>query len=334
MVTKLLKFQDYFEKIGCRIININNNRHSKNPLNDISLLWQYYKILKKEKPNLVLTFNIKPNIYGSMACRFLNIPYIVNITGLGTAVEYSGKLQKLTVGLYKIALKKVNTIFFQNIGNQKFFEEHKLIPNKAKTVLLPGSGVNLTEYQPLPYNQTEMVNFLFTARILKEKGIDLYLNVAKSVKTKYPNTCFHICGDCDDKKYVDIIKEFENNGYVKWHGEQKDMKPYLLQAHCIVHPSYYPEGMSNVLLEAAASARTIITTNRNGCKEIVEDGKTGFVVPIKDEESLLNAVYKFLNLSFEQQKQMGIFGRQKIEKEFDRQLVVDSYLKEVENFNV
>ena len=327
IVCRLLQFQEEFIKLGCRLVNINNNRHSKNPLKDIGLFWQYYKILKKEKPNLVLSFHIKPNIYGGMACRLLNIPYIVNITGLGTAVEYPGKLQKLTVSLYKIALKKVNTIFFQNVGNQNFFEEHKLIPNKAKTVLLPGSGVNLTEYQPLPYDQTKTINFLFTARILKEKGIDLYLNVAKIVKTKYPNTCFHICGDCDDKKYVDIIKEFENKGYVKWHGEQKDMKPFLLQTNCVIHPSYYPEGMSNVLLEAAASARPIITTNRNGCKEIVEDGKTGFVIPIKDEQALLNAIYKFLNLSFEQQKQMGILGRQKIEKEFDRQLVVDKYLE-------
>lgn len=327
VVSKILNFKDEFNKMGVKLIDINNNRHSKNPLNDICLLWQYYKILKKEKPNLVLSFHIKPNIYGGMVCRWLSIPYIVNITGLGTATEYPGKLQKLTIALYKIALKKVHTIFFQNTGNQSFFEEHKLVLKNTKTVLLPGSGVNLTEYKPLPCNQTETVHFLFTARILKEKGIDLYLNVAKKIKEKYPNTCFHICGDCDDKKYVNIIKEFENNDYVKWHGEQKDMKPFLLQAHCIIHPSYYPEGMSNVLLEAAASARPIITTNRNGCKEIVDDGKTGFIVPVKDETSLINAVEKFLNLSFEKQKQMGTLGREKTEKEFDRNIVVNKYLE-------
>ena len=162
VVAKLLNFQQEFKSMGCELIDINNNRHSKNPLNDICLLYQYYKILKKEKPNLVLSFHIKPNIYGSMVCRWLNIPYIVNITGLGTATEYPGILQKITIGLYKIALKKVNTIFFQNTGNKEFFETHNLISNKTKTVLLPGSGVNLSEYQPLPYNQTETIHFLFT----------------------------------------------------------------------------------------------------------------------------------------------------------------------------
>ena len=331
LVSRILDFQKEFEDFGCELIDINNNRRGTNPLKDVFLLYKYYKILRKEKPDVVLTFNIKPNIYGCMVCRFLNIPHIVNITGLGLAVEYPGVLQKITVFLYRFSLQKANIIFFQNKGNKKFFMMYGLVNKKTKTILIPGSGVNLQEYIPLPYNQTETINFLFVSRILKEKGIDLYLNVAKIIKNKYSNTNFYICGGCDDEKYTNIIKEADKNGFVKWFGEQRNIKSYLLQARCIIYPSYYPEGMNNFLLEAAASARPIITTNRTGCKETVENNKTGFVVAIRNEKALLKAVDKFINLSFEQQKLMGELGRQKIERKFDRKFVVNKYLEVIGN---
>lgn len=325
-------FVKEFKSLGCILSPLRVNRHQKNPLNDLKLLYTYYTLLKSLKPDIVLTYNIKPNIYGGMACRFLGLPYLPNITGLGTAVEYPGALQKLTVFLYKIALRKAHTIFFQNTENKAFFKEHNLIAENTRNVLLPGSGVNLTKHPALPYPSDGEIHFLFVARILKEKGIDMYLSAAQ--KFSGPNIKFHICGPFDSSDYQDKVEKAVKEGKVIYHGQQKDMKPFFEQSSCLLHPSWYPEGMSNVLLEAAASARPAITTNRAGCREIVEDGKTGFIVPVKDEKAFLQALEQFLSLSWEERYQMGLNARKKVEKEFDRDIVVKIYLKELESLYV
>ena len=221
-------------------------------------------------------------------------------------------------------------IFFQNSENQHFFETHKMMPRNAKIRLLPGSGVDLESHPAFPYPEGETVHFQFTSRILKEKGIDLYLAAAKRIHAEYPNTVFHICGGCDDPAYEEILKQAQEAGDVVYHGQQKDMIPFLKQASCIVHPSYYPEGMSNVLLEGAASARPIIATDRAGCRETVEDGVTGFLIPIQDEEALVHALERFMQMTPEQRKAMGLAGRAKMEREFDRKIVVKAYLEEIQ----
>ena len=253
-----------------------------------------------------------------MACQQLKIPYLPNVTGLGTPVENPGPLQALTTRLYKMGVAGASCIFFQNSENQRFFEAHKMMPKHAKIRLLPGSGVDLESHPAFPYPEEETVHFQFTSRILKEKGIDLYLAAAKRIHAEYPNTVFHICGGCDDSAYEEILKQAQEAGDVVYHGQQKDMIPFLKQASCIVHPSYYPEGMSNVLLEGAASARPIIATDRAGCRETVEDGVTGFLIPIQDEEALVHALERFMQITPEQRKAMGLAGRVKMEREFDR----------------
>ena len=332
IVSKVLKFNDELKKMGCNIIDLNVGRHGKNPFNDIILFKEYKKILKGLKPDIVLSYNIKPNVYGGLACRKLNIKYMPNITGLGTALEYPGKLQKITIFLHKIGLKKANTVFFQNQENLDFFTKHKILSNKTKTVLLPGSGVDLERHKLLDYPKDNIIKFLYIARIMKEKGIDIYLDTAKYIKNKYPNTEFHICGYCDDDKYNEILKQYQKDNIVIYHGEQKDMIPFFKMAHCIVHPSYYPEGMSNVLLEAAAHGRPIICTDRSGCRETVDDNITGYIVPIKDTDKMISAVEKILNMSNNERKEMGLNGRKKIEKEFDRNIVVNKYIKEIQNY--
>ena len=326
-----LLYQDELKGMGCRLIDIETNRHGKNPLSDLGLLSKFKKLLKAEKPDMVLTYNIKPNVYGGMACKSLKIRYIPNITGLGTAVEYPGMMQKLTTRLYKSGVAGASCIMFQNDENQAFFAEHKMLKQGVRTRLLPGSGVNLNKHKAMPYPEnSDTINFLFIARVLKEKGIDLYLNSAKRIYEKHKNVVFHICGLCDDESYLGLLKEAEKSGYIKYHGQQKDMIPFFEMAHCIVHPSYYPEGMSNVLLEAAAHCRPIIATDRSGCRETVDDKKSGFIVPIKDEEALVNALDAFLAMPYDQKRDMGLAGRAKIEKEFDRQFVVGAYLEEIE----
>lgn len=326
VVAEVLKFENELKEIGCHVVDLKIGRHGKNPFGDIILLKKYKKILKEIKPDIVLTYNIKPNVYGGLACRILNIKYLPNITGLGTALEYPGILQKITIFLHKVGLKKANTVFFQNEENMAFFKKHKILSNKTKTVLLPGSGVDLDRHKLLDYPKDNTVKFLYIARIMKEKGIDIYLEVAKYIKEKYPNTEFHICGYCDDDKYIEILNQYQNDNIIIYHGEQKDMIPFFEMAHCIIHSSYYPEGMSNVLLEAAAHGRPIICTNRSGCKETVDDNVTGYVVPIKDTNKMIKAVEKMVKMNNLDRKQMGLNGRKKIEKEFDRRIVVKEYI--------
>lgn len=330
LICEKLLYVDELEKMGCRIIGVNTGRHGTNPFKDITLLINYKKILKKSKPDIVLTYNIKPSSYGGMACRMLKLPYISNITGLGTAIENPSPIQKIAVMLYKMGVKKAKCIFFQNMDNQRFFEEHNMIGKHTNVRLLPGSGVNLENHQIIPYPENEKeIHFQFTSRILKEKGIDLYIEAAKIIHKNYSNTIFDICGGCDDEKYLDILSKAEKEGVIRYHGQQKNIIPFLAQASCIVHPSYYPEGMSNVLLEAAASGRPIIATDRSGCRETVDDGISGFVVPIKNLDKLVEAIEKILSMSVEERKKMGIAGRKKMEREFDRQIVVTAYMEEI-----
>ena len=302
-----------------------------NPLSDLKLLKKYKKILKEINPDYVISYNIKPNVYGGLASRKLKTKFMPNITGLGTALEYPGLMQKLTIFLNKIGLKKASVVFFQNSENMKFFKEHKILSKNTKMVLLPGSGVDLEKHKLLEYPKDKTITFLYVARIMKDKGIDIYLETAKTIKEKYPNTEFHICGYCDDDNYKQILDDYEKNNIIIYHGEQTDMVPFFKMANAIIHPSYYPEGMSNVLLEAAAHGRPIVCTNRSGCKETVDDKKSGFIVPIKNTNKVIEVVEKIINMTNKERKEMGLNGRKKIEKEFDRNIVIRKYLGEIEN---
>ena len=188
VVCALLLLQEELKALGCRLIGVETGRQGTNPVQDIKLFVQYLKILHREKPDTVLTYNIKPNVYGGMACRLLGIRYMPNITGLGTAVEIPGKLQMLTTRLYKWGVAGAECVFFQNSENERFFRERGMLGRKSRTVLLPGSGVNLKKHQEKPYPQGDTVNFLYIARVMKEKGIDLYLACAKAIHDRYPNS--------------------------------------------------------------------------------------------------------------------------------------------------
>lgn len=332
IVAEISHFAEAFKALGCSLTPLLVRRHQKNPFNDLRVLCTYRKCLQKSRPDVVLTYNIKPNIYGGLACQWAKLPYLTNITGLGTAVEYSGLLQKLTVFLYKLAMRRADTIFFQNEENRDFFKRRGLVAPATRTVLLPGSGVNLQKHPPLPYPAEGEIHFLFVARILKEKGIDIYLAAAR--KFHAPEVKFHICGPFDSPGYREKVEKAVQEGTVIYHGQQKDMKPFFEQCACLLHPSWYPEGMSNVLLEAAAYARPAITTDRAGCRETVSDGRTGFIVPVKDEKAFLNAVEKFLALPWEQRRAMGLTARAKVEKEFDRNLVVKTYVDILDKHHV
>lgn len=320
----------YFEEKGCRLIKTNFNRKGKNPLKEIELLLFYIKIIKRILPDVVLSYTIKPNIYGGVACQLCKVSQIVNITGLGSAVENPGWLQKVTILLYKIGLRKTKTVFFQNRANMDFCQSHNMV--KGKGILIPGSGVNLQYHTFNDYPDENPLKFIFISRLLREKGIEEYLGAAELIKKKYPEVEFHILGTCEEA-YYDKLKALEEKGIVIYHGWLSDVRPFIAMCHCTIHPSFYPEGMSNVLLESCAAGRPIITTNRPGCGEIVNDNINGYLVKAKDINDLFTIIEKFIALPYCQKKLMGKNARIKVEAEFDRQIVVDAYLKEIESIS-
>ena len=317
---------------GCRLIPTKISRRGINPVTDFSLIMKYRQMLKAEHPDVILSYTIKPNLYGGLVCQWYHTPQIVNVTGLGTAVENPGILQKFIILLYKICLRKCRVMFFQNNANRMFCQKHGMIHGRNE--LLPGSGVNLQRFTATPMPNDEKVRFIFISRVMRQKGIEEYLGMAERIKKEYPNTEFHILGSCEDGNYEVRLKQLQKEDVVIYDGMTVDVRPYIQNVHCTVHPSFYPEGMSNVLLESCASGRAIITTNRPGCGEIVEDGVNGYICRQQDVDDLTEKVKKFLSLSHEERQKMGNAARKKVERKFDRQIVVDKYLKEIENIKV
>lgn len=320
-------YQKELEEIGVKLLTTNFNRRGINPFSDLSLLKKYVKLLKEIKPSIALTYTIKPNVYGGLACQKAKIPYIANITGLGTAVETGGLLSKISLMLYKKGLKKADMVFFQNEENQAFMLKKKAV--KGQYDLLPGSGVNTKFFQPIDYPSGDVIHFSFISRIMKEKGIDQYLNAAKIIRAKYPNTCFHVCGYCEGD-YQKTLEELTKSGVIVYHGRVRDVREIHKISWCTVHPTYYPEGLSNVLLESLACCRPIIATNRSGCKEIIDDEVNGFIVKQKDTDDLIKQLRRFIEMPLEGKKAMGINGRKKVEERFDRSVVVQKYLAAIE----
>ena len=315
------------EQYGCAYAEIEIDRRGTNVVRDAVLLRDYLKLIKRVKPDVVLTYTVKCSIYGGMACRLLKIPYIVNITGLGKGLAEGGLRQKLLVVLYKLAVKSADCVFFQNRSDRQFFIDNKI--QSRKDDLLPGSGVNLDKYKPLPYPEDDKLIFTYIARVMKTKGIDEFLAAADTIKIEYSNVEFHICGYYEDD-YKDIIENAQKQGTIVYHGMVNDVRPYEEMSHCIVLPTYHPEGISNVLLEAAACARPIITTNRPGCAEVVDDGVNGYLIKEKDSQDLIQKMRVFMALPWGTRRDMGLAGRKKVEKEFDRQIVVQKYLEEID----
>ncbi len=317
--------------LGCEYKSINISRHGTNPIQELKLFYTYRKLLKEIKPDIVFSYTIKPNIYGGMACQTMKIPYVVNITGLGTAVENPGIMQKITVALYKIAFRKAQKVFLQNQENLDFFKKQKIAIDKHE--LLPGSGVNLQRFVPLEYPPEGTTHFVFISRIMKEKGADQYLEAAEYIHHKYPNTRFHVCGFCE-QAYEERLHKLNEKGIIEYHGMVRDVRTVIENTHCTVHPTYYPEGLSNILLESAACGRPLITTNRSGCREVIDDHINGFVVEQKNTQDLIEKIEEFLSLSWEQRKTMGLASRAKVEKEFDRQIVVEKYVNELNRLSI
>ena len=314
-------------KVDIRTVSL--NRRGKNPFSDIKLYKNYKKIIKKERPDVILTYTIKPNIYGGIAAKKLKVPYIANITGLGTAVENGGILQKITTFLYKKAFKNINTVFFQNQTNMNFFIENKIALGKHK--LIPGSGVNLKYFEYIDYPKNDkVINVLYIGRLMTDKGTTELLKAIEIIKKNNININFDLIGFAEEDNFLVRIKSMEEENLLKYHGLQKDVRPFLKKAHVLVNPTYH-EGLSNVLLEASASGRPVLASKVPGCIETFDEGLTGIGFEPRSVDSLVEAINKFAEIPYEKKVEMGKNARLKVEKEYDRNIVVNASLKEIEN---
>lgn len=315
-------------QLGCRFIDTPIDRRGMNPARDAKLLGQYRAILKRLRPDLVLTYTIKPNIYGGLSCRELHIPYAVNITGLGSAIENGGWLKRFVLTLYKPVLAGAKVVFFENAGNRDTLAAAGVVP-RGHDVVLNGAGVNLEDYPYQPYPQEGAVRFLFVGRVMHEKGVDELFAAARRMKQTYGDGVeFHIVGSFEEG-YKPLMDELERSGVVKYHGYQSDMKHFYAMADCVVLPSYH-EGMSNVLLEAAASGRPLITSDIPGCREAVEPGVSGYLCSARDADALYAAMRRFAELPHAQRAAMGRCGRERMERQFGKTAVVAETIKHLE----
>lgn len=314
-------------KLGCRFLDTPIDRRGMNPLRDGRLFRRYCAILKEIEPDLVITYTIKPNIYGGIACRIAHIPYAANITGLGSAIENGGWLKKFVLALYKPALKCAKAVFFENSENRDILVTAGVVPN-GRDVVLNGAGINLKDYPYQPYPQDGPVRFLFVGRVMHEKGVDEFFAAAKRLKQEYGDSVeFHIAGSFEES-YKSIMDELEQSGVAKYHGYQSDMKPFYAMAGCVVLPSYH-EGMSNVLLEAAASGRPLITSRIHGCMEAVIEGESGFLCEPQNTDSLYEAMVRFCEMPQNKREAMGRAGRRHMEEVFDKGKVVAETLERI-----
>ena len=309
---------------GCLVIQTPINRRGMNPKEDFKLFCAYRKLLRETAPDLVMLYTIKPNIYGGVACRMGRVPYVATITGLGSTFQRENFLKKMIVCMYRTALKKAECVFFQNGENRQIFEQCRI--RGKKSLLVNGSGVNLEKHAFEPYPQSPVTRFLYVGRMMREKGINEFLEAARKLHGE--TVRFELLGYCDED-YTEELDALEKEGIIRQHGFQTDVHSYLKEASALVLPTYH-EGMSNVLMEASATGRPVIATNISGCREIFEDGVTGFGCEPGSAESLIEALLKFLELSTEKRAEMGRNARRKMEREFDRRQVTDVYIKEIE----
>lgn len=296
-----------------------------NPVKDFSLFQTYRKLLRDIKPDVVLTYTVKPNVYGGLACRLAHIPYITTITGLGTTFEKQGMIRTLVISLYRLGLKKASAVMFQNTTNQSLFKSLNIGRNYH---VVSGSGVNLEQhcFEPYPAEDT-LIRLTFVGRIMRDKGIGELLEAARAIKKNHPEVQFDLIGGFDEA-YQNAVQDAVDAGIVNYLGSQKEMHPFYTNSWAVIMPSYH-EGISNVCLEAASTGRPVLASNVPGCRETFDDGVTGIGFEAKSAEALQKAIEKFLSLPYEEKVKMGCAGRAKMEREFDRKHVVEAYITEI-----
>ena len=337
-VVVLTEFDGYENQIRQEVDCIESlfiSRKGVNPFVDFLTIVDLVRKLLKFKPDVLLTFSIKPVIYGSIAAKILKIQSIVMITGLGTAFLANNWITRVVKRLYRFALSSVSVIFFQNINDRDIFVKHKLVDKKVCRQS-PGSGVDINKFTLSALPKRPEFTFLLIARMLWDKGIGEFVEAAKTIKLKYPNTRFKLLGPLGVQNRTSLkksdISAWENEGIIEYLGETDDVSKFIENACCVVLPSYR-EGTSRVLLEAAAMGRPLLASDVPGCREVVEDGVSGFLCKPRDSADLFQKIELMLKLPYETRQAMGSRGRKKIENEFREEIVCDLYVDAIKNCN-
>ena len=317
---------DFMTERGCNFIDLKIDRRGTSVFNDLKLICGYYKLIKSLNPDVVLTYTSKCSVYGGMVCKWLNVPYIVNNAGLIEASNYGSFVGIILRFLYKLGFGGASCMMYQNTRERDFIQS--LIGDTYYRDI-PGSGVNLDEFKFTKYPESdEIIRFNYVARIVDFKGISELLACAEQIKHKYQNTEFVLYGDYDDESYREKVQALESKGIVKYGGVQLDMRPCIAIAHCVIHPSYY-EGITNVILEHGAMGRPAIASDIPGCREPIDNGKSGYTFELKNVDDLVAKVEKFILLSHEDKSAMGKAAREKMEREYDRNIVTNIYIEEI-----
>jgi glycosyltransferase involved in cell wall biosynthesis len=335
-VVFICPYDKYSDKIKQEFeyVDISLNTKGTNPIEDLKTIYRYYKIYKKIKPDIVLQYTIKPNIYGTIAASMLKIPTINNIAGLGTLFIKQNLVTKIAKWLYKVSQKKASKVFFQNQDDFKMFVDEELV-QEEKCDVLPGSGVDINKFLPIEKEDDGIFRFLIVSRMLWAKGIGEYVEAAQTIKEKYTNVEFQLVGFLDTASPTAISKEqmdiWVNDGIVNYLGTSDDVKVEISKADCVVLPSFYREGTPRILLESASMAKPIITTDNVGCRDVVDDGINGYLCEVRNSQDLADKMEMMIDLSEDERKLMGKAGREKIVKEFDEKIVISKYLEAIED---
>jgi glycosyltransferase involved in cell wall biosynthesis len=322
------------EGLGCRFVALPMDNKGTHPGRDLLLFFRFLKLLRRERPDVFLGYTIKPNVYGSLAAHLLGIPVVNNIAGLGAVFIRDNWLTRLVKQFYGTSLSRSRHVFFQNNEDMRQFVEQGLV-EKDKVSRLPGSGIDLStfSYAPMLRLENRPLHFLLVARLLWDKGVGEYIEAARMVHRQYPTAKFQLLGFLDVKNPTAVsseqMNEWVEEGVVEYLGVADDVKPYLAAADCVVLPSYR-EGVPRSLLEAAAVGRPIVTTDAVGCRDAVDDGMNGLICRTGDAEDLADKLLQMIEMSPEARERMGLAGRRKIELEFDEKIVIDRYLRVID----
>ena len=330
------KYSDYLVEMGCEFFPVKMQNKGSNPLKDLGYMWQLYRIYQKSKPDVVLQFTIKPNIYGTLAAFPLRKLIINNVCGLGTVFLHDNFTARIARSLYKLSFLLPNRVFFQNEDDLQLFVDKKLIKEKV-TDLVPGSGVPLNKFQPTPFTRNETFTFLMVARLLYDKGIREYITAIRLLKQAGIQAKFQILGAIETDRNLGVpleeVHKWEKEGLIDYLGTTDNVAQYVEKADCVVLPSYR-EGTPRSLLEAASMAKPLIATNIAGCRQTVEDGINGYLCEVKDAKSLAEAMHNMCNLPTVALKAMGQASRAKMEREFDEKIVIDKYLSIIRGYGI
>ena len=323
------------EGISYKEIAIKN--YSINPFDDLKIIWQLSRIYRKIKPSLIFHYTIKPNIYGGIAAYLSGIPSILVTTGLGHLFEFKNIIIRwITLFLYRVAAFMSKELWFLNENDKDVFV-YKRIVRAKKTRVIKGEGINTSWFTPRKNkNLTGLNRFLFAGRLIWDKGVQEFVDAARIIKAKYPNTRFEIIGFIDQSNpkavLYEQIAQWQKEKVIRYLGETTDIRPYLNKASCLVFPSYYREGISRILMEAASMETPSITSDNVGCRDLVDHGITGFIVEPKNVGSLVKSIEEFMKLSPEDKLVMGKLGRKKMIKHFEEKLIIGNYLQAIQKY--